>query len=426
MRLHVHDFSGHPFQVQLSRNLAARGHDVVHGYSSQYVTGRGRLSVTPSDPSSLRIEGIAAAVPMIKYAPLGRARFERAYADAWRRSLDGQHFDVVVACNVPLFAMAFMRRYFIARSQPWVFWHQDIYSAGMAAETSRLLPAPAARLSSRAFARAESALVRDASAVVAIGDGFVHQYRRWGVRHEHVRVIPNWAPLDELTPGDRDNAWSTRQRLPKAPIRLMYAGTLGRKHNPLLLLELLDSCRTNGLDATLIVISEGVGADDLARAAAGRDDVRILGYQPAEELSDVLASADVMLALLEPDAARFSVPSKVLSYLSAGRPTIALVPHGNPSAADVDKAGGFTAEPTRDGARAAAAWLAAVTVDPVGLAALGEQARALAEERFDIDRIGRQFEEILQQASGLPVRRTDDSRHEALLAVSRYGDGGLG
>lgn len=426
MRLNLHDFSGHPFQVQLSRHLAARGHSVVHGYSSQYVTGHGRLEVGPDDPASLRIEGLSATAPLVKYSPVGRARFEFAYAEAWRRQLEMEQFDVVVACNVPLFAMAKMRRYFLARRQPWVFWHQDIYSAGMAAETSRRLPGPAARLTGRAFARAESALVRDAAAVVAIGEGFVHQYQRWGVHHDHVRVIPNWAPLDELTPGERDNDWAAAHRIPREPIRLMYAGTLGRKHNPLLLLELLDGCRAQGIDATLIVISEGVGADDLAVAAAGRTDVRILGYQPADQFSDVLASADVMVALLEPDAAQFSVPSKVLSYLSVGRPTIALVPDGNPSAADVAKAGGFIGPPTGDGARQAAAWLADIHEDPLGLTVLGEQARDLAVERFDIDQIGSQFEEILYQAAGtsFAADAVDLSGREALIAVSADGDGG--
>src|SRR5690349_10728228 len=67
MRLNVHDFSGHPFQVQLSRALASAGHDVLHGYSSQFVTGHGRLHVTSEDAPTLRIEGLTAAVPMIKY-----------------------------------------------------------------------------------------------------------------------------------------------------------------------------------------------------------------------------------------------------------------------------------------------------------------------------------------------------------------------
>jgi colanic acid biosynthesis glycosyl transferase WcaI len=112
------------------------------------------------------------------------------------------------------------------------------------------------------------------------------------------------------------------------------------------------------------------------------------------------------------------VPSKVLSYLSAGRPTIALVPDGNPSAADVSKAGGYIGEPTRHGALEAAAWLAEVTDDPGGLAVLGEQARELAEERFDIDRIGATFEQILYQACGVSVRAAYVSRQRALFAGS--------
>jgi glycosyltransferase involved in cell wall biosynthesis len=316
--------------------------------------------------------------------------------------------------------MAKMRRYFAARHQPWVFWHQDIYSAGMAAEASRQLPKPAAVAAARVFARAECALVRDAQAVVAIGPAFVDQYHRWGVRTDHVSVIPNWAPLDELMPGRRNNAWTARQDLPPEPLRLMYAGTLGRKHNPLLLLELLDGCRARGIDAMLVLVSEGVGADDLAAAAQGRDDVRIMGYQSAEDLSDMLASADVLVALLEPDAAEFSVPSKVHSYLAAGRPIIALVPNGNPSAVDVGDAGGFVGGPDVAGAEEAASWLAGVSADPHLLNKLGQRARESAVERFDIHRVGAQFEELLHRA-------TDPRRLDAtLMGVRADANGGTG
>ena len=419
MRLNLHDFSGHPFQVQLARNLAARGHSVLHGYSSQYVTGHGRLDVGPEDPAGLRIEGVTADAPMVKYSPLGRTRFEMAYADAWRRSLEAEPFDVVVACNVPLFALARMRRYFARRNQPWVLWHQDVYSLGVASEAVRKLPKPAARVVCERVQRIEQAQINSAAAVVAIGEPFRTQYERWGVRTDHVRVIPNWAPLDELVPGERDNAWSRRQNLPTGPIRLMYAGTLGRKHNPLLLLELLDGVRARGMDAVLVVVSEGVGADDLKAAAGDRDDVRFLGYQPAEEMSDVLASADVMVALLEPEAAEFSVPSKVLSYLSAGRPTIALVPAGNPCADDVRTAGGCVATPDAAGARAAADWLRTTGSDRSGLSTLGQKARTLAAERFDIDRIGSEFEEILAGVAGSV--RGGVTRSDAPLVLSGGG-----
>ncbi|HZY75409.1 MAG TPA: glycosyltransferase [Jatrophihabitantaceae bacterium] len=430
MRVHVHDYSGHPFQVQLSRQLAAQGHEVVHGYCTQYVTGRGLLERAPGDPRTLEFAPLSAGVPLVKYAPVARTRFELSYAAAWQRQLDADQFDVVVACNVPLFALARMRQYFAARDQRWVLWHQDIYSLALAAEARSRLPRPAAAAVSTAVQRLEAAQVRSADAVVAIGDGFVRQYGEWGQRSDHVQVIPNWAPLDHIRPGRRDNEWAARHQLPSEPVRLLYAGTLGRKHNPLLLLDVLDAVRARGVEAVLTVVSEGIGADDLAAAAGDRPDVRILGYQSAEDLPDMLASADAVIALLEPHAAAFCVPSKVLSYLSAGRPIVALVPEGNPAADDVAVAGGFVGAPTREGARAAGEWVANLGRDPEGLAVLGKRARALAEERFDIERIGAQFEGLLHRVvtgrdAPVAVRRRHvsleraGSREHAVSAGSR-------
>jgi glycosyltransferase involved in cell wall biosynthesis len=255
--------------------------------------------------------------------------------------------------------------------------------------------------------RLERRQLRSADAVVAITDAMLTQYRMWDVQRGDVHVIPNWAPLDEIRPTARDNDWAKRHDLPQQPIRLLYAGTLGRKHNPLLLLELLDACRARGLAAHLVVVSEGVGADDLRAASSGRSDVTLLGYQPAEQLSEMVGSADAVVALLEPDAAQFSVPSKVLTYLAAGRPIIALIPPSNPAAIDVDSIGGFVGEPTSAGAREAAVWLHTVTADPAGLRRIGANARQLAVSRFDVARIADQFEVILARAanarSGLTI-----------------------
>jgi glycosyltransferase involved in cell wall biosynthesis len=393
MRVNLHDFTGHPFEVQLARALAARGHDVLHLYAGQYVTGRGRLDVTCDDPESLRIEPLVAALPMRKYSPVGRVRFELAYAAAWRDRLSREPFDVVITANAPLFALSRMRRY-LGRGS-WVLWHQDVTSLAVSAEAARKLPGPAAASVARVAQRLERAHVRDADAVVAIGEQFLGQYRRWQLRTEHVRVIPNWAPLADITPGERENPWAKRNQLPTDGLRLLYAGTLGRKHNPRLLLDILDRVRAAGTGAQLVVCSEGEGADDLAAAAGGRSDVRILGFQPAGDLPDVLAGADVVLALLEPAAATFSVPSKVLSYLAAGRPIVGLLPADNPAAVDIAASGGFTGPPDRTGADAAGDWIVANSAAG-RLVEIGAASRALAEQRFDIERITDQFEDVLR------------------------------
>jgi colanic acid biosynthesis glycosyl transferase WcaI len=397
MRINLHDYSGHPFQVELSRYLASQGHEVLHGYATQYITGHGNLVVGPDDPATLRIEGLRAERPLLKYDPVGRTRFELSYAKAWQEQLDREDFDVVVACNVPMFALSRMRRYFARRRQPWVLWHQDVYSLGVGDEAGRRLPGPLANLARHRIERVEQAQVRAADRVVAIGDSFVAQYRAWGLPTDHVRVIGNWAPVGDLRPGQRDNAWTRRLNIPSEPVRLLYAGTLGRKHNPRLLLDILDGVQARGVDAILLVCSEGIGADDLAEAAGSRPDVRLLGFQPSAEFSDVLASADAVIALLEPDAAQFCVPSKVLSHMCAGRPTIALMPESNPSAGDVRSTGGYVGVPTTAGAQGAAEWLATTCTDPAALARIGSASRSFAETHFDVARIGAQFEAIFAE-----------------------------
>jgi len=294
-----------------------------------------------------------------------------------------------------------MRRYFARRQQRWLFWHQDIYSLAIGAEAARRLPTPLAAVARRAVERMEARQVTGADGVVAITEAMTAQYRKWGLSVPQAQVIPNWAPIDDITPTFRDNAWAAEHDLPGRALRLLYAGTLGRKHNPMLLLEMLDGLRERGVEAVLVVASEGEGADDLAAAANGRADVRLLGYQPAERFSEVLSSADAVVALLEPEAGKFSVPSKVLSYLSAGRPIVALMPADNPAADDVRAAGGFVGDPSSVGAAGAAQWLVRTAKDPAALEGIGLRARALAEQRFDIVRIADRFEAAFERAAGL-------------------------
>ena len=142
-------------------------------------------------------------------------------------------------------------------------------------------------------------------------------------------VIPNWATLADLPVRPKDNSWAQGKKLADK-FCFLYAGTLGMKHNPNLLLELAVSFQADEA-VQIIVISEGLGADWLAkqRELLGLNNLTLLPYQPFRQLADVLGTADVLVAILEPDAGVFSVPSKVLSYLCAARPLLLAVPQEN-------------------------------------------------------------------------------------------------
>jgi glycosyltransferase involved in cell wall biosynthesis len=399
MRIILHDFSGHPFQAELARKLAETGNDVEHVSCGQYVSGKGHLEHQPGDSPSLTFSDIHLDLPFQKYAPLARLRFEISYGRAWIRRLKAASADVVVACNLPLVSMYLFSRYARRAKLPYVMWHQDIYSNGLSDELRRKYPRPLAALGARVFARMEAFSARNASHVVAIGDAFRDVYPAWRVAPQNVSVIPNWAPLDKVFPVERNNSHSAKFFEDGETLRLMYAGTIGRKHNPKLLVDLLRSARDNGIPAAMAVISEGEAADDLAEIARKSDlPIAVHPFQPADDLPYVLGSADVLIALLEPDATKFSIPSKVLSYMAAGRPILGLMPADNPAAVDINESGGFVADPTDLGAKSACSWLIELASNPQLVTEIGQRTRATAEEKFDVDTVTAEFNEIFAAA----------------------------
>jgi glycosyltransferase involved in cell wall biosynthesis len=167
------------------------------------------------------------------------------------------------------------------------------------------------------------------------------------------------------------------------------------RHNPALLLELARTLET-GRHGELIVVSEGPGVEWLAAEArrAGIRSLQCLPFQPFDDMPNVLASADVLVAILEPDAGVFCVPSKVLTYMCAQRPLLLAVPKENLAAKIVVQSGaGIVVEPNNvEGFCAGAVDLAG---SPEQRMVCGASARRYAEENFDISRICDRFERIL-------------------------------
>jgi SAM-dependent methyltransferase len=281
-----------------------------------------------------------------------------------------------------------------------VFWHQDVYSEAMGEEAKRRLGLLGTALA-RVADRLERNIARESAAVVVIADTFVSVHERWRTPADAVSVIPNWGLLEEIKPGDRDNPFARKHGLVGSPV-MLYSGTLGIKHNPDNLVELLRGVRKRLPDAQLVIVSEGGAADELkAREEPG---LLVLPYQPFEDLPDVLASGDILVTILEPAAGRYSVPSKTLSYLCAGRPVLALLPRSNPMFALVEQAGGIARDPAHASAVTLADDAAALLADAGARAKRGQRARHYAEHHFDVSSISDRFGEILANALSEPAK----------------------
>ncbi|MFF7164680.1 glycosyltransferase family 4 protein [Streptomyces sp. NPDC008086] len=392
MRILVHDYSGHPFQVQLSRELARRGHDVVHSTCPAYVSGKGNLAEDPV--VGLRFVTIGERVVLDKGAYVRRLFQETRLGLELARQVRREKPDVAMLGNLPIPTLVVAAAALGALRIPWVLWHQDITAVALksfaAAGVSRLMG-----IAAKVFERGERWAARRASAIVVIADSFVRIHREWGTAGK-VTVIPNWAPLDEILPVPRANAWSREHGLTGVRT-VLYSGTIGLKHNPALLVRLAETLREQGERVRLVVVNDGPAVPVIKEAAAARGvDLTLLPFQPYDRLPEVLGTGDVLVVLLAADAGEFSVPSKTLSYLCAGRPVLGLMPADNLAAKLLRQAGSAVFTPEESSLPDAAAWVREVLDDPARAQMLGKESRALAEREFALEGCASRFEEILR------------------------------
>ncbi|HTA64219.1 MAG TPA: glycosyltransferase family 4 protein [Xanthomonadaceae bacterium] len=394
MKILVHDYSGHPFQVQLSRELARRGHGLLHLYNgSNPTTPKGAVDRRPEDAGRIDIDGIKLPRAIEKSSFVDRWKLERLYGKLLYKRIADFAPDVVVSANTPLDALVKVDTACRSSNTPWVFWLQDLIGEATDRILREKLPVFGGLIGAH-YRRMETGLLKNSSFIVGITDDFANVAGRARVPANRYATIPNWAPLDEILPRPKDNPWAREHGLADRFV-FLYSGTLGFKHNPRILLELTRSLN-NDSGACVVVNSQGDVADWLRAQAkeAGLANLHVNPYQPHEAMSDVLGTADVLVSILEPDAGVFSVPSKVLSYHCAGRPMLLAVPASNLASRIVTEEGtGKAVDPGDVPAFVAAAhdlW-----VDGAGRAAMSNRARAYAERTFDINRIADQFERIL-------------------------------
>jgi colanic acid biosynthesis glycosyl transferase WcaI len=394
MRIVICDYSGHPFQVELSRALARRGHDMLHLHFAEFQTPKGKLRRLPDDPPSFAVEGLSLSCGFDKRAFLRRRFWEaKVGAQAAARAL-AFRADVVVGCNMPLDAQRKLQRACGTRRVAFVFWQQDVYSGAIyhyLGDRFGLL----GKVVGRRYQRLEGGMLRRSDAVVAISEKFLSPLEAWGISRDRVRIIPNWAPLSEIYPVRKDNEWAQAQGLDGKLVAL-YTGTLGLKHDPALLLRLAQTGAARDLE--VVVVSEGAAAEWLARQKQAQrvDNLTLLPFQPMERYPEVLGAGDVLLAMVGREAAGFSVPSKILSYLAAGKPVVASIASDNDAAATIKAAqAGIVVEPDNDAAFCEA--VLSLTTDPEQLRRLGRNARLFAESRFDIEAKATQFEETFAE-----------------------------
>jgi colanic acid biosynthesis glycosyl transferase WcaI len=281
----------------------------------------GSVRVVPCRPPSWRFRSL---LPARFLAELGFSA--RNTVAALRASRD---WDVVLSSTPPLLlgvgALAVAR----VRRIPLVWWVQDLHpeiAVALGLTSSRN---PAFRFLHEIHDR----VLRAASVVIVVSDAqrttLLRAYE--SVAPERVVVLENPAThADATTTGDPPQG---------PPVTVSYTGNLGLSQGLDHVLNVADEVR--GLPLRFVLHGNGAAEAALKEEAfrRGLDNIEFSPFATDDEYLALLGRSHVLLLSLRPEIDRYSFPSKLWTYLAAGRPIAAWAGRGGPVQRAIEQSG---------------------------------------------------------------------------------------
>jgi len=387
MKVLVNDFGGYAFAVELSSYLSNNGYSVIHTYLSNIKTPHGNMN--RGNAATLSIIPINLKNEFNKYNIIYRYKGEVEYANAINQIIIEQKPDIVISANTPLFAQRLLVRLCKKSGTPFIYWCQDIHSVAIKNILKKKLPLIGIAASS-VFKYLEVSLLKQSDHIISISDDFNQIFKQWGIPAGKLSTINNWAPIEEIELHPKCNTWAQKLDICNK-ISIIYSGTLGLKHNPYLIIQAAQALSSN-TNVLFIIISNGIGAELIKKESnwLNLNNIMVLDFQEYSDLPLVLSSADILISILEKDAAQYSVPSKVLTYLCSQRPVVLSVTSSNLSAKILSSAKAGICTESGD-SRAFINGIETLINDKALREKLGANGRLYAEQNFRINKIAEKF-----------------------------------
>jgi acetyltransferase-like isoleucine patch superfamily enzyme/glycosyltransferase involved in cell wall biosynthesis len=246
----------------------------------------------------------------------------------------------------------------------------------------------------------EAYCLRRASLLAVVSKSFAPHLEQYGLPVRRLRLLPNWTHIHRADV-DQDDA---RRKLgwSEDAFIVLHSGNMGLKQ------DLTNVIRAAGLLAAeagilIILLGDGSQRRRLEQEAAGLPNVQFLDPLGGEEYPLALAATDVFLVNERPTVRDMSLPSKLTSYLSAGRPIVAAVQPDGATGQELARTGGAAVRVDPGSPEALAAAILELRGDPARRAVMGCAGRAFAQENLSREGAMRRVENLVQEALQTPT-----------------------
>lgn len=249
--------------------------------------------------------------------------------------------------------------------------------------------------------RFEFAAYRGAAGASVLCHAFEVALVEHGYPANQIRLIRSPIDIEQIKPVADDGMFRRRYQIPLEACVVLHAGSMGRKQGLLNVVHAASLTAATRLCWVFVGDGEDKGALVEATHALGlASSVRFVPFQADQEMARMFAAADVLLLNQLAAVKDTVIPSKLLTYMSAGRPVLAAVNAGS-QGADIlrDADGGRIVAPEDPEALAAAArWFTDLPAEQ--RQACGARNRSYAEKHFDQRKILAAHEHFMFGANG--------------------------
>jgi colanic acid biosynthesis glycosyl transferase WcaI len=324
-----------PFTTGLAEHLASRGHSVQVITAFPYYPAwrvwkeyRGRV-IHKEVRNGVRVCRVRHFVPKRASSLVQRLLHDFSFAlAALLAGLTANTFDIIY-CSSPPPAVA-LAGYVLSRVRrvPYTIKLTDLASEAAIATgivaNNRLIRI-ARSIEHFAYSRS--------TAIFCLCGGFIDALVRGGIPTSKLLLIPDWGETERIRPTTSDGSFRAAYDIRREQFVALHAGNMGKKQDLLNIVRAAELTRDNP-HLVWLIVGQGEERHIIETEISNQrlTNVRLLPLQPADQLCEMYAAADVLLLNQKATVRDAVIPSKLLSYMSSGRPVIAAV-HGESEAA---------------------------------------------------------------------------------------------
>ncbi len=238
--------------------------------------------------------------------------------------------------------------------------------------------------------RFEYAAYRHASSALVLCEAFRTELLSRAYPADRIFLIRSPIDVDHIRPVAPSGTFRATHGLAPGDFVVLCAGSMGLKQGLTNVIEAARQAKGSKRSVKWVLVGEGDAKPKLLALVAKyglADEVILLPLQPEEEMPEMFASANLLLLSQIGAVKNTVIPSKLLTYMAAGKPVLAAVNAASQGAALLRQSDGGQVIAPDDPAALASAVLQLRDRAQDELIEMGRRNRRFAEIHFDKKRV---------------------------------------